>query len=174
MSKPLPRAPETLQHRIEKRQKRLKIVRYTLFLPGMLIGAITGIGAMIWPPVSHVETGQTRQYEDIQPMFLRASSSQIVQALDAYVAEDGRFAYDTDRQQQRDGDVVELNIVATPRSGIMRSDVQVSIRPSSSGHTVVNMRSTGSGPKTDFGQNARNIRNLQAAIRAGIGSTDAR
>lgn len=171
MTKPPPRAQESLHLRIEKRQRRLKVVRYALFLPGMLIGAITGIGAMIWPPVTHVEsTGLTRHYEDIQPLFLRPAPQDVLAILDAYVAADTRFAYDLDRHQAREGETLELHLIATPRSGIMRSDVQVTIRPSAGGQTVVNMRSTGSGPKTDFGQNARNIRHLQDAIREGAKS----
>lgn len=166
MSKPLPNMPNSIQQRIERRQKWMKMVRYGVFLPGMLIGAITGLGALLWPSVTHVETGATRQYSDIQPQFLDRSTESIVLQIQEIVAETPRLQMNKDMPVLERPNETELHLKAKGPLLPTTTDLRVTVhQSSSSGRSVVRMRASGSGGKTDFGQNARNIRFLQRELQ---------
>lgn len=143
----------------------MNIVRYGVFLPGMLIAAITGLGAIIWPTVTHVETGKTSQYSDIQPQFLPVDAPTIVRSLEETVADTPRLRFDPDYQIQESATNAELVLHAKGPVLPTNTQVRVTVHRSNSGRSVVHMRANGTGGgKTDFGQWARNIRYLQQQI----------
>lgn len=158
--------PNSIQQRIERRQKWMKIVRYGVFLPSMLVGAITGIGALVWPSVTHVETGNTRQYADIQPQFLDVSAHRIVESVRDTVSDSKRLTLDPDYPLQEGATTAELHLKAKGPLLPTTTQLKISVHQSNSGRSVVHMRASGSGGKTDFGQNARNIRYVQRELEA--------
>lgn len=165
MSRHLPKRPESIQHRIERRQQRMKFVRYGIFLPSILIGAITGIGAMIWPSVNTVETGQTSEYQDLQPQFFNAPVSTLTVAVEDTVQAHDRLRFHEDSFANTDDSRAQLQIVAKGPVIPTTTNIRITMHTSASGRTAVNMRAdSASGTKTDFGQRARNIRFLQQEI----------
>ena len=157
-----PKPKPSLQQRIEKRQKWMKRVRYGVFLPGLLIGALTGIGAMIWPSVTHVETGRSSQYNDIQPQFLDASADQIVRSVQALVDDTPRIRAEAPLTVS--APKTELRLEAKGPILPMTTDILITIQESRPGESVIHMRASGGTGKTDFGGYARNIRFLQREI----------
>lgn len=165
MSTPLPKTPNSIQQRIERRQRRMKIVRYGIFLPSMLIGAVTGVGAMIWPSATTVETGQSREYQDLQPQYFNAPISSLASALENTVEAHARLHSDPDSPARVDETNAQFHVIAKGPYVPTTTKIRVTIHRSQSGRSAVNMRAdSASGVKTDFGQRARNIRFLQKEI----------
>lgn len=137
----------------------MKIVRYGIFLPSMLIGALTGLGAMIWPSVNTVQTGQTSEYQDLQPQYFEASVSNLADAIENTVAAHDRLRTSVDAPQHIADDNAQLNLIAKGPLLPTKTTIRITIHTSASGRRAVNMRAdSASGTKTDFGQRARNIR----------------
>lgn len=162
MAMPTPKPKPSLTQRIEQRQKWMKRVRYGVFLPGLLIGALTGLGALIWPSVTHVETGKSSQYIDIQPQFLDASADEIVRSVQAIVDETPRIRAELPLAVSAPR--TELRLEAKGPVLPMTTDILITIQDSRPGESVIHMRASGGSGKTDFGRYARNIRYLQREI----------
>lgn len=167
MSTPLPKSPNNIQQRIEKRQRRMKFVRYGIFLPSMLIGALTGIGAMIWPSATTVETGQSREYQDLQPQYFNAPISSLASAIEDTIEAHDRLRTDVDSPHRIEEQNAQFYMIAKGPYLPTTTTIRITIHTSSSGRSAVNIRAdSASGVKTDFGQRARNIRFLQEEINA--------
>ncbi len=168
MSNPLPKRPQSIQQRVEQRQNRMKVLRYFIFLPTVLIGAITAGGAFFWPSVPDVTTGQSSQYEDIQPQFMTQSPSEIRQGFTDIVNQHPkRFHFDPERTYPQADDDIALYLIAEGPLLPLRTRIEITIRKSQSSRSVINMEATGANSgKTDFGLKARNVRFLQDQIEA--------
>ena len=162
MAMPTPKPKPSLQQRIEQRQKWMKRVRYGVFLPGLLVGALTGIGALIWPSVTHVETGKSSQYVDIQPQFLDASADEIVRSVQEIVDATPRIHAETPLTAEEPR--TELRLEAKGPGLPMTTNIVITIQESRPGESIIHMRASGGTGKTDFGRYARNIRFLQREI----------
>ncbi len=127
----------------------------------LFIGLIIAAGAattFIWPPINDVTTGRTPGYEDLKPQIFKAPPREIFEA--------AQTALDTiPRMKVIHADEERLRIEAeatTPR-GHFTDDMTITIEEVSTGHQVL-IRSRSRIGTLDFGQNARNIRELQDAM----------
>jgi hypothetical protein len=128
-----------------------------LLLLVLLAGAAWAFFA--WPRLSDVTTGQTKEYPDLQDKSYATSETRVAEAAKTAVARlsgwtfkgagtgPGGFALQAERKD-RLGFVYEVT-VRMQREG---------------GRTRVRVRSRSRTGKIDFGQNARNIRELLAAL----------
>lgn len=114
----------------------------------------------MWPIINDVETGKTPEYPDVQPQQFRAPRERIIEAAERAA---GSLRGWTVTNVDHDAGVVTA--VRTTRLFRFRDDITIRVEPGSSDEQfVVNVRSKSRVGKGDFGQNARNIRELQAAL----------
>jgi uncharacterized protein (DUF1499 family) len=132
------------------------IVRLALF--AFAIAAVWA--ATAWPRINDVETGKSPEYPDLQVRTWSAPPGQIAEALKKALS--GRPHWTVVGSGQGPGGSV---VTAVHETGIFRfeDDVTVRIRRQG-GATTVSVRSQSRVGKWDFGQNARNIRELLAAL----------
>jgi uncharacterized protein (DUF1499 family) len=126
----------------------------------LLLVAGAAAALLAWPRLNEVETGRTPEYPDLQPRAYAASEQKVTEALKAAVARLPRFAF---VGAGRGPGGSELQYVATTRVLRFKDDLSVRIRREG-GKTKVTVRSRSRVGKLDFGQNARNVRELLAAL----------
>jgi len=128
----------------------------------LLVLVVAGAAATLlaWPRLNDVETGRTPEYPDLQPREYAGSEQRVTEALKAAAARLGRFAF---VGAGRGPGGSELQYVASTRVLRFKDDVSVRIRREG-GKTKVTVRSRSRVGKLDFGQNARNVRELLAAL----------
>lgn len=118
----------------------------------------------VWPPINDVETGVTPEYPDVQPQAYRYSAARVLAAAEESVVALERFALVA---VDETAGVVEAT--ATTRSGWFTDDVTIRVEQNGDGGAIVFVRSRSRVGKGDFGQNARNIAAIQAAMDANLG-----
>jgi uncharacterized protein (DUF1499 family) len=126
----------------------------------VLIVAGAAAALLAWPRINSVETGRTPEYPDLQPREYAAGEQKVTEALKAAVARLPRFAF---VGAGRGPGGSEVHYVASTRVLRFKDDVNVRIRREG-GKTKVSVRSKSRVGTLDFGQNARNIRELLAAL----------
>ena len=126
----------------------------------LLLVAGAAAALLAWPRLNSVETGRTPEYPDLQPREYAASEQKVTEALKAAVARLPRFAF---VGAGRGPGGSELQYVATTRVLRFKDDVSVRIRREGA-KTKVSVRSKSRVGKLDFGQNARNVRELLEAL----------
>jgi len=127
----------------------------------VLVG--TGVwAATAWPRINLVETGRTPEYPDLQDRTYAASPKRVGEAVrDAL---ENRPGWRVSGSGQGPGGVAVAAIHET-RVFRFKDDVTVKIRREG-GRTVVRVHSQSRVGEWDFGQNARNIRELLQALDA--------
>ena len=115
-----------------------------------------------WPLLSDVETGRTPEYPDLQVRTYSARPARVGDALREALTD--RPGWTVVGSGQGPGGVVLSAVHETPLVPF-KDDVTVTIRRRG-GQTVVSVRSQSRVGKWDFGQNARNIRDLLQALDA--------
>jgi uncharacterized protein (DUF1499 family) len=115
-----------------------------------------------WPRINDVETGRTPEYPDLQPRRYSAGVEQVVQAAREAVTTLPRWELVGAGHGPAGA---ELHAVRTTRVWRFKDDVTVKVRREG-GRTLVSVRSRSRVGQADFGQNARNIRELLAALDA--------
>jgi uncharacterized protein (DUF1499 family) len=113
-----------------------------------------------WPLLNDVETGRTPEYPDLQVREYAQGEAAVAKAAEKAIAALPRFKF---VGAGRGPGGAELQAVATTRVMRFKDDVIVRIRREG-GRTRVSVRSHSRIGKWDFGQNARNIREFQAAL----------
>lgn len=128
----------------------------------LLLAVVAGAVAafLAWPRLNLVETGRTPEYPDLQPREYAASEQAVTEALKAAVSRLSRFAF---VGAGRGPGGSEVQYVASTPVFRFKDDVNVRIRREG-GKTKVTVRSKSRTGKIDFGQNARNVRELLAAL----------
>jgi len=126
----------------------------------VLIVAGAAAALLAWPRINTVETGRTPEYPDLQPREYAAGEQKVTEALKAAVARLPRFAF---VGAGRGPGGSEVHYVASTRVLRFKDDVNVRIRREG-GKTKVSVRSKSRVGTLDFGQNARNVRELLAAL----------
>ncbi len=117
-----------------------------------------------WPRLNVVETGRTPEYPDLQVRTYSARPARVGDAVRDALAE--RPGWTVVGSGQGPGGVVVSALHETPLLPF-KDDVTVTIRRTG-GQTVVSVRSQSRVGKWDFGQNARNIRELLKALDAEV------
>jgi len=131
-----------------------------LTLVVLVLAAVLALTA--WPRLSSVETGRTPEYPDLQEREYRASPAAVTAAARRAIAGLSRWSLVGSGQGPAGS---ALQAVAATRVFRFKDDVTIRIRRSS-GVTRVNVSSRSRFGKWDFGQNARNVREILAALDA--------
>ncbi|MCA9628368.1 MAG: DUF1499 domain-containing protein [Myxococcales bacterium] len=111
----------------------------------------------MWPIINDVATGETTEYPDIQPQRFSQPPEKVLEAAVGAVRSLPHWKVESH-------DEAELHAVRTTRLFHFKDDIWVRVAPTDDGWTRVWIRSKSRVGKGDFGQNARNIRELQAAL----------
>jgi uncharacterized protein (DUF1499 family) len=129
----------------------------------LLIAVVAGAwAAFAWPHVSDVETGRTPEYAELKPQRFAAPEAQVARATREAIESLPRFTL-VGSASGPEGTV--LQAIALTRLFRFKDDVTVRIRREDD-KSVVWIRSHSRIGKWDFGQNARNILELQRALAA--------
>lgn len=126
----------------------------------LAIAIAAAIALTTWPRLNDVETGRTPEYPDLTPRKYAAGEAQVVSAVkDAMARLPGWTLVGSGRGPGGSA----LTAVRTTRLLRFKDDVSVKVQRQS-GTTRVSVRSRSRLGKLDFGQNARNIRELLAEL----------
>lgn len=127
-----------------------------------LLLAVAGVAFAYttWPRLNDVETGKTPEYPDLQPREYRASPEAVTRSVKRAIGQLRGWRLIGEGK----GPVgVQIQAVRTTRVFRFEDDVTIRIR-SEGGRTRVYVRSRSRLGRSDFGQNARNIRELLTAL----------
>jgi uncharacterized protein (DUF1499 family) len=124
----------------------------------VVIGAVWG--ATAWPRISDVETGRTPEYPDLQVKVYSRGPEKVANAAEQAIKNLPRW---TLVGQGRGPGGHSLQAVHETRLFGFKDEVTVEIRRDGQ-FTKVRIRSRSRTGRWDFGQNARNIRELQAEM----------
>jgi uncharacterized protein (DUF1499 family) len=129
----------------------------TLLKLALAAGAVALVWALAtFPFIADVETGRTPEYPDLRPKMYAASEARVAKAVEDAISHLPRW---TVTGSGRGAAGHSIQAVAATRALGLESDVTISIKREGS-WTYVNVRSRSRIGKADFGQNARNIRQL--------------
>lgn len=113
-----------------------------------------------WPRINDVETGRTPEYPDLQVRTYAASAEKVAQVLQQSIPRLSRWTLVGVGHGP-----AGTSVQAVHETRVFRFKDDVSIRIwREGGKTRVSVRSRSRLGKGDFGQNARNIRELLAAL----------
>jgi uncharacterized protein (DUF1499 family) len=131
------------------------------WLAGLAVVAVV-VAAVSWPRINVVETGRTPEYPDLVPRSYAAPPERVVAAVEAALAELPRWSL-----QGSGSGPAGFALHAEHRTRLFRfvDDVTVRIAARGAG-SEVSVRSASRLGQWDFGQNARNVRELLAALDA--------
>ena len=115
---------------------------------------------LAWPRIHEVETGRTPEYPDLQPRSYAAGVDRVAAGVKAAIAGLPRWRVVGAATGARGADVQAEH--AIPLVGL-KEDVTVRLRRQG-GRTEVGVLSRSAWFRWDFGQNARNVRQLLAAL----------
>jgi uncharacterized protein (DUF1499 family) len=129
-----------------------------LLVVAAFLGALWAITA--WPRINDVETGRTPEYPDLVPRDYGASVDSVVTTLRTVMSRmpDWEFV-----GAGKGPAGAEVQAIHTMRILHFKDDVTIHVKREK-GRTVVSVRSKSRVGKWDFGQNARNIRELLGAL----------
>ncbi len=122
--------------------------------------ALAVAAATAWPRINEVETGRTPEYADLQPHVYKASPAAVEEALRAAVAAIPRLEW---KNSGRGPGGTAVQLVASTPLLKFQDDVTVHLK-AEGGRTRVSVHSKSRVGQWDFGQNARNIRELLAEL----------
>jgi uncharacterized protein (DUF1499 family) len=125
---------------------------------GLLAGGLAA--ALAWPRINDVETGKTAEYPDLRARDYAASAGEVTEAVKRAVSRLPGWAFVGSGSGPGGS---EVRAVRTMRWLGFKEDVTVRIRSEGRGARVSVRSRSRLGP-WDFGQNARNIRGLLAAL----------
>ena len=133
----------------------------------LLVVVVAGAAAAFfaWPRINTVETGRTPEYPDLQPREYGAGEQKVTEAVKAAAGRISRFTF---VGAGRGPGGSEVHYVASTPVLRFKDDVNVRIRREG-GQTKVTVRSKSRMGTMDFGQNARNVRELLAALDREMG-----
>jgi len=129
-------------------------------LVALVAGALWAVTA--WPRINDVETGRTPEYPDLQPRQYPASIGTVSKAVQDAIDDLPRW---TAVGSGRGPEGAFVSAVHETLVFRFKDDVTVRIRREG-GRTTLSARSHSRIGDWDFGQNARNLRELLAAVDA--------
>lgn len=131
----------------------------------VLLIVIAGVGAYVaWPQINVVETGRTPEYPELDPRTYALASARVYSATVETLASLPRWRLVGSGSGK---EATAIHAIRTTRIFRFEDDVTITIRPIGKG-TLVNVRSASRVGRVDFGQNARNIEELFAALDSRI------
>jgi len=134
----------------------------------VLLMLIAGAAAYVsWPPINVVETGRTPEYPDLDPRSYAVVSTSVYSAAAEAIASMPHWQI-VGSGSGKAG--TAIHAIRKTRVFRFKDDVTIRIEPMGKG-TIVNVRSASRVGRVDFGQNARNIEELFAALDARIAAS---
>lgn len=134
-------------------------VLVTLTVTGLLTAAI------IWPVINEVETGMSAEYPELQPQYYTTDPQRVFDETRASVENlEGWTLVGEDATQF----TLKAQHVS-PFFGFTH-DIAIRVEPVTEFVTRIHVKSASQIGKGDFGQNARNIKALLAALDARLGA----
>jgi uncharacterized protein (DUF1499 family) len=130
------------------------------WLVALAVAAGLVVALTTWPFINDVETGKTPEYADLRVKEYAAGPERVAKAVEAALAKLPRWDLVGSGHGQAGH---RLEAVHTTRAFRFKDDVSVRIWREGE-RTRVSVRSKSRIGKGDFGQNARNIRELLAAL----------
>jgi uncharacterized protein (DUF1499 family) len=124
----------------------------------LVAGAVAA--ALAWPRINDVETGRTPEYPDLQVRTYRGDVATVARAAQKAVERLPRWTFVGAGQGPGGAEVKAVHKTLVLR---FSDDVTVRVR-TMGGRSAVSVRSRSRVGKWDFGQNARNIRELLAEL----------
>jgi hypothetical protein len=122
----------------------------------LVIAAAVAALCLAWPRLHQVETGRTPEYPDVQPRTYAAGEHKVGAAVKAVIGQLPRWRVVGAASGPKGTDVQAEHV--TPVVGL-KEDITVAVRRQG-GRTEVRVLSRSPSVPWDFGQNARNIRQL--------------
>lgn len=113
-----------------------------------------------WPLLNSVETGRTPEYPDLTPRDYGASVESVTRSVKAVLVRLPRWRLVGEGKGPAGGEVQAVRTALVP--GVV-SEVTIRLRREG-GRTRVSVRSVSRDLPWDLGQNARNVRELLAAL----------
>lgn len=134
----------------------------TLALQILAIAAIAGAiwAANAWPHLKEVETGRTPEYPDLKPHDYGASPETVTKAVKALLNRLPRWRLVGEGSGPAGAEIQASHELPLLR---IKDDVTIRIRREK-GRSVVNVRSKSGLGDWNFGQDARNVRELLDAL----------
>jgi uncharacterized protein (DUF1499 family) len=123
-------------------------------------GAAVAAVLLLWPLVREVETGKTPEYPDLKVREFSAAPDHVAKAVEKILAARPGWEVVGSAHGPAAHSVQAVRYHLVPG---FREDVSVRIAPAG-GKTRVTVRSASRIGPPDFGQNARNVRDLLAAL----------
>jgi hypothetical protein len=133
--------------------------RSTLLILLVAAAAVAAL-CLAWPRINQVETGRTPEYPDLQPRTYAAGEAKVGAAVKAAIGRLPRWRLVGAASGPRGTDMQAEHVM--PVVG-RKEDVTVQVRRQG-GRTEVRVLSRSQGSRWDFGQNARNVRELLAEL----------
>ena len=123
-----------------------------------------------WPVVNSVETGASDEYPSLQPVTYPVSEARATAALRDAVATlpQWELGEDVGEGTLRGAPAVAFHATATAWGWLPDSEVVVLLAAHGEGGTIASVTSASPHVRGDLGQNARNVRDLLAAIDAAL------
>ena len=126
----------------------------------LVLGAAVVWALTAWPLINSVETGKTPEYPDLKVLELSQGPRAVAAAAERAIARLPRWSLTGSGWGPRGG---AIQAVASTRVLRFKDDVAIQIRRAG-GKTRVSVKSSSRIGKWDFGQNARNVRELLSAL----------
>lgn len=114
-----------------------------------------------WPRISEVETGKTPEYPDLRPRDYGASVDSVVRAIKETTARLPRWEIAGSGKGSVGSEIQAIKTL--PLVPALKYDVSIRVRREG-GRSRVTVRSRSRIGPWDFGQNARNVRELLEAL----------
>jgi Protein of unknown function (DUF1499) len=128
------------------------------FLLGVVVAGAAAL-ALAWPRINDVETGHTPEYPDLQVRTYPGDVAKVAKAAQRAVEHLPRWTFVGAGQGPGGAEVRAVHKNLFP----VTDEVTVRVRPGGKG-SAVSVRSRSTAFRWDFGQNARNIRELLAEL----------
>jgi uncharacterized protein (DUF1499 family) len=129
-----------------------------LLVVAVVVGALWAVTA--WPRLNDVETGKTPEYRDLVVRDYGASVDSVTATVKSVITRLPGWEFVGEGKGPAGAEVQAVHTMPLLR---LKDDVTVRIKRER-GRTMVSVRSKSRMLKWDFGQNARNIRELLSAL----------
>ena len=139
----------------------MRIVKKILLIGGLLFALLLSgllISSAIWPRINDVKTGETPEYQDLQPQHFNVAP---YKAYEAALATARELGWEIVREDRQAG---TIDAVDTTRILRFKDDVTITIKPGVGENCTVYVHSRSRVGKGDFGTNARRILRFQAEL----------
>lgn len=146
-----------------EKRRRLAIATMLGFTGSLVVVALVLLSA--WPPVNEVEAGQSAEYRSLVPMAYALREERVFAGVVAALGAMENVAIETN---DATSGVVEA--LRSHRLPLLSTRLTVRVAPNGEGGSIVHIKSATEHGGADFGQNARNIVELQRVLAHAIGS----